>query len=328
MTPNRWTIAITAGDLSPPCGPTLIMQGRGNVNYSDFKDITVVQRFKPDHDDLIYKGIRAVLHPQGRFQTALVHITKFRIATLSSIATALTHLMPDGILIIDGQKTEGIETTLKHLRQHFDIKGALSKYHGRVIWLTRPETLPPRVLDWMVPPLQKRGEYMIPCNGFSTKGPDRGSTNLITILPKLSGRIADFGAGWGYIAHKALGNNASIVTMDLVEADHMMVAAAKVNVQDPRAVFHWADVTQFSTSEPYDAILCNPPFHVGRHADPNLGCHFIWAAARNLKPHGRLFLVANRHLPYENTMKDAFNAVNLLGDSDGYKIYDLAKPKH
>jgi 16S rRNA (guanine1207-N2)-methyltransferase len=59
-------------------------------------------------------------------------------------------------------------------------------------------------------------------------------------------------------------------------------------------------------TEPYDAILSNPPFHTGRRADPGLGRAFISAAARMLKPSGKFIMVANRHLPYEDALKDAF----------------------
>ena len=46
-------------------------------------------------------------------------------------------------------------------------------------------------------------------------------------------------------------------------------------------------------------MIMNPPFHQGRAAEPDLGAAFIAAAARILKPHGRLMMVANRQLPYE-----------------------------
>ena len=105
-----------------------------------------------------------------------------------------------------------------------------------------------------------------------------------------------------------------------------MLEAAKFNIDDPRADFHWADATRFTPEAPYDAIICNPPFHVGRRADPSLGRAFIQAAARHLTPRGRFFMVANRHLPYEDTLKASFGTGSLLGELEGYKIYEAAKP--
>ena len=111
------------------------------------------------------------------------------------------------------------------------------------------------------------------------------------------------------------------------QADHAMLEAAKINVDDPRAAFHWADALRFAPPKPYDVILCNPPFHVGRRADPSLGRSFIQSAARHLTLRGRFFMVANRHLPYEDTLKTSFATGSMLGELEGYKIYEAVKPK-
>ena len=56
----------------------------------------------------------------------------------------------------------------------------------------------------------------------------------------------------------------------------------------------------------YDVIVMNPPFHDGRDADPMLGLKFITTAAMSLRSTGDLWLVANKHLPYENLMAETF----------------------
>ncbi|MDT9081655.1 methyltransferase, partial [Escherichia coli] len=77
---------------------------------------------------------------------------------------------------------------------------------------------------------------------------------------------------------------------------------------DPRARFTWADATQ-GRPGPFDAVVMNPPFHNGRAADPALGLAFIRAAAHALTPSGTLWMVANRHLPYEAALREAFREV-------------------
>jgi 16S rRNA (guanine1207-N2)-methyltransferase len=67
----------------------------------------------------------------------------------------------------------------------------------------------------------------------------------------------------------------------------------------------------------YDAVFMNPPFHASRAASPEIGTGMIRAAARALKPGGRLFMVANRHLPYEAALAAAFSsAVEIARDRD------------
>ena len=325
MTPDRWTLAREAGELTLPDGPVLVLRAQGDADYSALGDVTCVQGYAPDHDRLAARGLRVTPDipdmPGGEsFATALVQIVKAKAGTLGSIAEALIALRPGGVLMVDGQKEEGVEAVLKVLKSAFAIDGVLSKAHGKLVWLTRPETLPQEVLGWMPEPVETDEGYITVPGGFSADGPDRGSELLVALVPELKGLVADLGAGWGYIAGEILSEQDGIETLDLVEADHAMLEAAAANIDDPRARFHWADVTRFEPEAAYDAILSNPPFHHGRRADPALGRAFIAAAARMLSPRGRFFMVANRHLPYEDALKAAFGTGRLLGELEGYKI--------
>ena len=78
---------------------------------------------------------------------------------------------------------------------------------------------------------------------------------------------------------------------------------------------------------PYDAVIMNPPFHQGRAAEPDLGVGFIAAAARILKPQGRLTLVANRQLPYEAALEAGFRRWATLGEAGGYKLLEAEAPR-
>lgn len=326
MTPDRWTLALDSGDIAAPNGPVLVMHARADSDFASLGDVACVQGFAPDYDRLQARGETVMVEADGSFAAALVQITKSRAGTLSAIAEALAHIPPGGLLMVDGQKEEGIEAIVKQLKLVFDVDGVFSKSHGKLAWLTRPDVIPPQVVDWIAAPEEGEHGYMTVPGGFSVDGPDRGSEILVALLPELKGRVADFGAGWGYLSGEVLAEQDGIETLDLIEADHAMLEAAQTNVDDPRARFHWADVTRFLPDAAYDAIICNPPFHVGRRADPALGRAFIQAAARHLTARGRFFMVANRHLPYEDTLKSMFGTGSMLGELEGYKIYEAAKP--
>lgn len=326
MTPDRWTLALHSGDLEAPSGAVLVLQARADSDFSALGDVTCVQGFAPDYDRLEARGQKVMVEAEGTFASALVQITKSRAGTLSAIAEALGQIPPGGLLMVDGQKEEGIEAIVKQLKRVFAVDHVYSKAHGKLAWLRRPDAIPAEVLDWIVTPEVGEHGYMTVPGGFSVDGPDRGSEILVALLPELKGRVADFGAGWGYLAAEVLAEQEGIETLDLIEADHAMLEAAQVNVEDPRADFHWADVTRFTPEAPYDAIICNPPFHTGRRADPEIGRAFIQAAARHLTARGRFFMVANRHLPYEETLKSCFGSGSMLGELEGYKIYEAMKP--
>jgi 16S rRNA (guanine1207-N2)-methyltransferase len=46
-----------------------------------------------------------------------------------------------------------------------------------------------------------------------------------------------------------------------------------------------------------------------------------------LAPSGKFVMVANRHLPYEAALREAFGTGRLLGELEGYKLYEAAKPR-
>ncbi len=76
-----------------------------------------------------------------------------------------------------------------------------------------------------------------------------------------------------------------------------------------------------------DHAVTNPPFHTGRTGTPELGQAFIRAAARMLKPKGRLWLVANRHLPYEQALEEAFASQQTVEQTAGFKVIRAERPR-
>ena len=78
--------------------------------------------------------------------------------------------------------------------------------------------------------------------------------------------------------------------------------------------------------EPYHTVICNPPFHQGRKADPAIGISFIEAAARIMKPSGQFLMVANRQLPYEAAMEMHFKSWEILEQDRAFKIIRARRP--
>ena len=64
----------------------------------------------------------------------------------------------------------------------------------------------------------------------------------------------------------------------------------------------------------------NPPFHEGHAADPALGRAFVKRAADILKIGGSLLMVANRGLPYEDTLATLFKAHGETCRNARYKV--------
>ena len=136
-------------------------------------------------------------------------------------------------------------------------------------------------------------------------------------------------AGYGYLSAEILSRSTQVTALDLYEAEARALALARQNLSTFEAqatlVYRWHDVTA-GVSEQYDFIVSNPPFHTQSRADrPDVGRRFIAVAAESLKPGGRLYLVANRHLPYEAVLNSSFGEVRVLGDHDGFKVIEAIK---
>lgn len=328
MSVPRWSHCFDSGAVDLPSGPCCVLGARGDGEYGAFGDVSLQTDWATDTDGLRARGHRVVQDVPGPATMAavLVQIVKSKPRSLAMIAAGYRALRPGGLLMIDGQKTEGIESILKALKTQASEIGVMSKAHGKLLWTTK--TAPDDHLALWAPQEQDvTGSYVTRPGVFSADGPDRGSELLVALLPELAGRGADFGAGWGYLSGEVLKEHPGISALDLIEADALALSCAERNVTDPRARPIWADVTAHVPDAAYDFILSNPPFHSGRAADPGLGISFIQAAAAALVPKGRFFMVANRHLPYERALKEAFATGRLLGELEGFKLYEASKPK-
>lgn len=333
---DRLALAVSSGALAlPEAGAILVLR----AVPSPFLDMVprarlrCVQGFRPLHDSLLAAGHAVTARPEPEAAgpaMVVVNLTRSRAESLGNIALGLRALPPGGTLAVAGAKSEGVDAIARQVARALPPAGTFVKAHGRVLWLVRPAELPPAVDAWAAGAAPRRNaEGFLTAPGmFSPDHPDPGSRRLAAALGgRLSGRVADLGAGWGWLAQAVLAASPAIEALDLHEAEALALDAARANVADPRAAFHWSDVTRLDGGPACDAVITNPPFHQDRAADPDLGAAFIAAAARLLKPAGQLFLVANRQLPYEAVLANAFREWDKLGEDGTYKVIHAARPR-
>jgi len=326
-TASRLSLAVEDGTIAWPEGARVaVFAPRTGADLSALpKDRTqVITRVRPDWEAFQAAGWECVLAPDGRYGAAVVFATRAKALCQGLIAEAAG--VCDGIVVVDGAKTDGIESILKACRGRAEVSAPLSKAHGKLFTMdARAE-----FSDWALAgrmTVEDDGKAFVTAPGvFSADGVDPASRLLADALPvKLGAQVVDLGAGWGYLTHHVLSRE-SVQALHLVEADHVALDCARQNVSDARAVFHWADACNWAAPGPLDAVVMNPPFHIGRASDPDLGRAFIRAAARILSPRGQLFMVANRHLPYEGDLATSFGEVREIGGDNRFKIVQAARP--
>jgi 16S rRNA (guanine1207-N2)-methyltransferase len=326
MTLARVAHALETGALAIPSATRIVLlepSPESDLSTVPSESIVVQRNFKPDYDVFAATGVEVTIAATG--PADMVHVTLPRSRELGrGLIAQAERIAPDGIVIVDGAKTDGIDAMLKFAKSRTTIDGQLSKAHGKIFWFTSGSafedcTLPePAAVDegWITQP-----------GVFSADGPDAGSRALVAALPKsLKGRGADLGGGWGYLTRHLL-ECPGVTHVDLIEADKRALDCARMNVTGESVAFHWADATTWGEAGSLDWVIMNPPFHTSRTSDASLGQAFIRAAARLLKPKGALFMVANRHLPYETTLAASFGLVQELNGDSRFKILQADQPR-
>lgn len=268
--------------------------------------------------------------PQGRPLTILCH-GRDRAETLGLLAELYMQMPKGAILAITGPKIHGIDGTLKQLKAAFGPLETVSKSHGKLIMLTVSDAYPDVLTKWKTAaaPAERIARFLTQPGLFSSGKIDPGSALLAqTFASHLSGRVADLGAGWGYLSAQALAQAPAISAISLYENDSRALDLARSNLNDPRANYHWCDVTRLTGHEgSFDHVISNPPFHAGREGMPQLGQAFIRAAAHFLHPKGVAYFVANRHLPYEDALTHCFAHWEETAGTAAFKVFRARKPK-
>lgn len=326
MSHDRLTLALETGaTVLPETGRIAVIAPAEGADLSALpRDrVQIVQGFKPDYDAWAGQGFDCVTDLASDYAAAVLFVPRAKAEARQWLARAVAAVQ-GGPVIVDGQKTDGIDSLFKDCRKRATCSAALSKAHGKLFVMTGAAA--EDFADWSAPQ-DKMPEGFVTAPGvFSADAVDRGSALLAAALPaKIKGRVADLGAGWGFLAAQIL-DRPGITELHLIEADHAALACARENITDPRARFHWADVTRFAPVAKFDLIVSNPPFHTSRAADPALGVAFLTAAARMLTPSGQLWIVANRHLPYERSLATLFRTVVEETGDNSFKILRASHP--
>jgi len=243
------------------------------------------------------------------------------------LAQALRALKVEGRLTALAPKDRGGLRMNKELTAFGCAIGESAKRHHRICVTLKPQALTgieaaiaegaPRRLDgdglWTQPGV------------FSWDRLDPGSALLLKALPPMSGVGVDLGCGVGVLSHAILASP-KVAKLTLIDLDRRAVEAARRNVVEPRVEVLWADARGGAELlSGLDFVVTNPPFHEGGGEDKSLGQAFIKAAAAMLRKSGVLWIVANRHLPYEAVLNEHFKTVRPAADAGGYKVYEARK---
>lgn len=334
----------TAALRLPDDGRVVFLRARAGRWVHDWRRVTFAceQTFKPFADELARAGMPVSENGGDTTPSAMVLVLppRQRDESRALLARALRAAARGGVVVASVANNAGARSIQADFERVAGPVKSLSKHKCRVFWtsLASANIDWPLVEEWAAldaPQPVADGSFVSVPGLFAWDRVDQASALLAAHLPAtLAGRFADLGAGYGYLSAELLRRRSDVTAIDLYEAERRAFAPARINVanalrdreqaSDVEVGYFWHDVTS-GLGRSYDVIVSNPPFHQGRADQPELGQQFIVAAANALAPRGCLWLVANRHLPYEAVLVAHFSSVRCVIVQDGFKIIEAIR---
>lgn len=250
----------------------------------------------------------------------LIKIPK-QLDALNALLTSLLPCINANTIVIGAGKAKEIHTsTLTLFKQCFgDVSTSLAVKKSRLIFAKQPKqerAKPYQEQDtrFFVEHLHKELRNLP--NVFSGKQLDIGARAIIPHLPSSDEQITciDLGCGNGVLGLTLLAQcpNAQVTFID---ESFSAVATAKMNVEHlypdtlQRCTFMTNDCLENVEPNSADWVICNPPFHQQSAITDHIAWQMFVGAKRTLKKHGKLLVVGNAHLGYQQKLQRLFSKV-------------------
>ena len=242
-----------------------------------------------------------------------------------------------GRCFIAGANDEGAKSAARLLHELFGNSAVLAHKSGhRIVIATKNAATPTNTADFDSPYLDPATchacDVTLRCHAFTVYSRpgvfswdhlDEATETLATVMRIESGEsVLDIGCGAG-----ALGTLAALLTptgrVAMVDADTEAVRSATRTAEAAGAgnvTVLESDVADAVIDQRFDVVVTNPPFHTGKATDLALPLRFVADAWTVLEPGGRLYLVANRTLPYERAIRERFGNMSVAHDGPRFKV--------
>jgi len=271
------------------------------------------------------------------FDVVATHLPRGKAVAHQFIADAAAVLKQGGRFYLVGHKRAGIKPFVAYAQ---DVFG-----NGQVIGLkkscrvavcikneetTVPQTHYHRWHEFSTEIGDKVYRFVSKPGVFSWDKLDAGTRILVeTVKIRPGDTVLDLGCGYGIIgliaAEKAHQGKVYLADSNAVatEAARRTLALNEVT----HAEVHLSDGAAAVRDVRFDVVLTNPPFHQERRTDYNVAHQFIRDAARVLRRRGRLYVVANRFIRYEDPLREHFYEVSVAYEDNLYRVLLATRPK-
>ncbi len=249
-----------------------------------------------------------------------VNIVKNRLSQLIEL------LEMEGELYIAGTKNTGVKRYQKHLK----TAGTVEKISGgkqKVYKFQKQEDTDPEYFDVethftaTVKDLQL--DFKAREGLFSPKNLDKGTKLLLeTIELKEEEKVLDLACGYGTIGVylNKLYNTETYLSDDDAVAAYYAGNNLQMNEVN-EYVLKNKDCLDGFKNQKFDAIVSNPPTHQGKQVTDEI----FKNSHKRLRNGGKLYLVYNQNMGYENQLEQIFSQVEILENQDNFYVVEAEK---
>jgi len=295
------------------------------------ENVSLQQSLKSDFDALEQWGLQPKVKIDGEFDVILVFPVKNKVLNLSNVAKAMFSLKHNGKIIMACANAYGAKSYDSALKKLAGQVASSSKSKCRVFSARKDDAFDAQLAEtWLqaaeVQRLDTHGLYT-QAGLFSWDRADIGSQLLLGCLFEqekiLSGTGMDLCCGYGLLSDAILKHNQELSVWHMVDADADAVRCAEKNTVawQEKTQYHWLDARQAGVlPKSLDWVVCNPPFHTGQQQDVELGQMIVAQGCQSLKRAAKIYMVANRKLPYEAVLDKHLRQFDVLLEKDGFKV--------
>jgi 16S rRNA (guanine1207-N2)-methyltransferase len=277
------------------------------------------------------------LPPEPAVDLVAARLPKGKLPALQLIWDGFHALRSGGRFYLAGANDEGIKSYLQAVALLFGEMGVAGYRKGnRVGVAVKPATLaavPPIFQNELLDhntfhrfQVQVQNQTIQLCSRpgvFSWDRLDEGTRVLLESLDAGVGdTMLDLGCGYGLIGAVAA-RRAPRGVIYMVDAQLDAVRSARQTVtanQLTNCYVLASDCAAAVRHLRFDRVISNPPFHAGKATTDQMAVQFIRDAHEILKPGGRLQLVANRFLSYEEVIQPLFGNVSTRYQDTRFKV--------
>lgn len=161
---------------------------------------------------------------------------------------------------------------------------------------------------------------------FSKNGLDFGTRTLLETLDtsKISGKVLDFGCGYGPIGIYIAKTTNSEVHMIDINRRVLGLARKNVSLNHVNVNIYESNIYE-KVTEQFDYIISNPPIRVGKESLYKI----LFEAKEHLKENGELWIVVNKDQGAKSLVKDLEKeySVEIKNKKKGFYIIQCLKTK-